>query len=182
MREGCGREAGEAREVIGRSLEYLEKRREQISYGEFELMGIPVGSGIVESANKLLVEERLKGSGMHWAERNVSPMLALRTIAFNARWEEAWPQIVIGLRAQRSEAARARRKARRMGTQASTQPPVPVGPAADPAVAGLDRMVAELPLAEPKEATKPAPDHPWRRFRFGRSLQPLLLSVAISII
>jgi len=94
-REGC---RGEARQTVRRSLEYLERRPEQIRYAEFELMGMPIGSGIVESANKLLVEGRLKGAGMHWAERNVSPMLALRTIAFNDRWEEAWPQIVTRLR------------------------------------------------------------------------------------
>lgn len=63
----------------------------------------------MESANKLLVEERLKGSGMHWARHHVTPMLALRTLAFNDRWDEAWPQIVARLRTQRAEAGRGRR-------------------------------------------------------------------------
>jgi len=30
----------------------------------------------VESANKLVVEGRLKGSGMHWARAQVTPMVA----------------------------------------------------------------------------------------------------------
>jgi hypothetical protein len=59
-------------------LAYLEKRRSQISYAQFVEAGYPIGSGLVESANKLVVEERLKGSGMHWARLNVNPMLALR--------------------------------------------------------------------------------------------------------
>jgi hypothetical protein len=46
-------------------LEYLEKRREQIRYAEFEAQGYPIGRGVVESANKLMVEARLKGAGMH---------------------------------------------------------------------------------------------------------------------
>jgi hypothetical protein len=78
--------------VVRGSLEYLGKRREQIRYAEYELMGLPIGSGIVESANKLLVEERLKGSGMHWARQNVNPMLALRAVAFNDRWAGAMPR------------------------------------------------------------------------------------------
>ncbi len=66
--------------VMRGSLEYLEKRQEQIRYAEFQAMGYPIGSGAVESANKLVVEARLKGSGMHLARDHVNPMLALRNI------------------------------------------------------------------------------------------------------
>ena len=48
---------------------YLEKRQNQLNYPLFRAQGWPIGSGIVESGNKLVVEARLKGSGMHWAER-----------------------------------------------------------------------------------------------------------------
>ncbi len=54
--------SGETKKVVGSSLGYLQKREEQIRYAELELQGVPIGSGIVESANKLLVEERLSGS------------------------------------------------------------------------------------------------------------------------
>jgi hypothetical protein len=33
---------------------------------------------MVESATKLVVEARLKGAGMHWAEAHGNPLLALR--------------------------------------------------------------------------------------------------------
>ncbi len=36
-----------------------------------------------------VVEALLKGSGMHWARPHVDPMLALRNIASNDRWDEA---------------------------------------------------------------------------------------------
>jgi hypothetical protein len=55
-------------------------RRRQIAYADFQIQGYPIGSGMVESANKLVVEQRLKGAGMHWARRNVTPMLALRAV------------------------------------------------------------------------------------------------------
>jgi hypothetical protein len=42
----------------------------------------------VESGNKLVVEVRLKGSGMHWAEQHVNPMLALCNIICIRRWKK----------------------------------------------------------------------------------------------
>lgn len=79
----------EAVAVRESALSYLEKRREQIRYAAFREHGYPIGSGMVESANKLVVEARLKGSGMHWAEHNVTPMVTLRAITCSGQWDEA---------------------------------------------------------------------------------------------
>ena len=38
-------------------------------YPEFRRNGWPIGSGMVESANKNVVEARLKGAGMHWQRK-----------------------------------------------------------------------------------------------------------------
>ena len=76
-------------ETIRTSVNYLEMRREMIKYDEFKRLGYPIGSGCVESANKLVVESRMKQAGMRWAPHDVDPMLALRNIACNDRWEEA---------------------------------------------------------------------------------------------
>ena len=103
--EDSGEGDGGALKIVQTGLGYLEKRRDQIRYAEFQAQGYPIGSGAVESANKLVVEARLKGSGMHWARQNVDPMLALRTVVCSGRWEEVWPQISQRLR----EKARERR-------------------------------------------------------------------------
>src|SRR5256885_9857768 len=79
--------------VITHSLEDLEKRLAQIQYATFAAQGYPRGSGSMESANKLVVEARLKGAGMRWARPHVNPLVALRTVACSDRWDEAWPQI-----------------------------------------------------------------------------------------
>ena len=89
-----GRGRGMKLKIIRGSVNYLEKRREMINYNEFQGLGYPIGSGCVESANKLVVESRLKQAGMRWARQNIDPMLGLRNIACNDRWEEAWPQLV----------------------------------------------------------------------------------------
>jgi len=44
------------------AVRYLKARWEQIQYARFREAGYPIGSGIVESACKLVVEQRLKGS------------------------------------------------------------------------------------------------------------------------
>ncbi len=57
--------------LLGEKLAYLEKRERHMQYPTYQQAGWPIGSGIVESANKLVVEARLKGAGRHW-ERGMS--------------------------------------------------------------------------------------------------------------
>jgi hypothetical protein len=71
-------------------LEYLRKREMLMQYPQFRRDGWPIGSGMVESANKNVVEARLKGTGMHWERKHVNPMLALRNAVCNDRWKEMW--------------------------------------------------------------------------------------------
>jgi hypothetical protein len=70
-------------EVVGENMAYLEKRVAQMGYQAFQQAGWPIGSGLVESANKLVVEARLKGAGMHWSRASVNPMVALRNAVCN---------------------------------------------------------------------------------------------------
>jgi hypothetical protein len=44
----------------------------------------------MESANKLVVEARLKGARMHWQSRHVNSLLALRNGVSNHLWQETW--------------------------------------------------------------------------------------------
>lgn len=75
---------------VGLSLQYLSCRVTQMQYPRFQAAGLPIGSGTVESANKLVVEKRLKGAGMHWKRENVDPMLILRNVVCNDRWDQSW--------------------------------------------------------------------------------------------
>lgn len=137
------------------ALRYLTKRLDQIQYATFGALGYPLGSGSVESANKLVVEVRLKGSGMHWARAHVTPLVALRTVVCSDRWAEAWPRIEQHrrhqARQQRGQRQQARRLAKRSPAPASPPPapPCPRGRLAP----RPPRMVQGRPTA----------DHPWRR-------------------
>src|SRR5207244_1377822 len=92
---------------------------EQIQYASFRARGYPIGSGIIESANKLLMEARLKGAGMHWLPASVDPLLALRSAGQSGRWETTWPLVA----AQRCFAHRTDRAARRQARVAARATP-----------------------------------------------------------
>ena len=154
--------------TIPERLAYLQKREEQMHYPAYQAAGWPIGSGCVESANKLVVEDRLKGSGMHWAQEHINPMLALRNIVCNDRWDEAWSQIAQSIRHQawqqrfqRQQARRAARTARPPdeGAAAAPQSPAPrVRPSTPPA-----------PHTQPLGPGRPAANHPWRHSSVGRA-------------
>lgn len=133
------------------SLAYLESREAQMEYPRFLAEGWPIGSGMVESANKLVVEERLKGAGMHWAEGSINPLLALRNAVCNDRWEEQWAVIE---REQRSQVA-ARRQARCRTRAAAEVKQAPAREAAAPA--------RVRPSVRPLEPEVNSTHHPWKR-------------------
>src|SRR5216683_2951854 len=94
------------------AIAYFTKRLVQVQYAAFQVAGYPIGSGSTESANKVVVEVRLKGSGMHWAREHVNPLVALRTVACTNRWAEVWPRISTRLRTEAEQRRRSRWRAR----------------------------------------------------------------------
>ena len=136
------------------TLRYLAARWEHIQYARFLAAGDPIGDGAIESANKRVPLARLKGSGMRWERASVNPMLALRTVAANDRWAEAWPQ----LRAHTRALTAARRQARR--ASAVPPPATPARPLPYPAPPSprAPRRTGAIPALPPERARRP---HPW---------------------
>jgi hypothetical protein len=135
--------------LIAENLAYLEKREMQMQYPLFLSQGWPIGSGMVESANKVVVETRLKGAGMHWSRASVNPLLALRNAVCNDRWAEAWQQSVAHI--QREGLCQ--------------RPGQPKSAAAVPATDATRASRPRRPVTNPTAPLqhKPAADHPWRR-------------------
>lgn len=168
----------EAREVIESSLNYLEKRREMIEYEKFQALGYPIGSGSVESANKIVVESRLKQAGMRWKKENIDPMLGLRNIACNERWEEAWEEIFAHNR-ERVEKRRQERMEKREGAvngKIHMEEGEAKGREPKAEMRELVRLVKEAKKGcrPKKEPYRPAADHPWRRMPIGRARYKLI--------
>jgi hypothetical protein len=138
--------------LVAENLAYLEKRQVQMQYPTFLDAGWPLGSGIVESANKLVVEARLKGAGMHWARASVNPVLALRNAVCNDRWAEAWATSVAQIR----RVGKVRRAVQ--SKEEATPEVVP-----QPRTRETDAAQARVPSPEPKARA----EHPWRRTNYA---------------
>lgn len=139
--------AASAVEIIHGRLSYLARRQEQIQYATFAAAGYSIGSGAVESANKHVVQARLKGAGMHWAAGHVNQLLALRCAERSGRWASTWIALSPRLRHPHNQAPRPVRERAAPALIVETPPPPP--PAGHP----------------PYFANgKPTPAHPYNRF------------------
>lgn len=167
----------EVLEQVQRSLSYLSERKPMLRYAHFRELGYPIGSGATESANKVVVEERLKGAGMHWASPHLNPMLALRNLSANLRWESGWQGINIEWSRQKQAQRQARglaRKVARLEALAELEQQ-PAGETRVETVVSIAISEAKTvePLSESAAGTKvpykPAPGHPWRKLAIGRA-------------
>ncbi len=79
----------EVREALG----YLFANRQRMRYRHFRQAGYPIGSGTVESACKVVVQQRMKQAGMRWSRTGAQAMLALRCALLSDRWHQLWPSL-----------------------------------------------------------------------------------------
>lgn len=70
-----------------KAIRYLHRYRRFMNYSEYRSHGSPIGSGIVESACKQIVTERLKLSGMRWSHAGAQQILTLRSILLSQTWQ-----------------------------------------------------------------------------------------------
>jgi hypothetical protein len=67
---------------------YLDKHQDHIDYAKFKELGLPLGSGLVESACKWLIQQRFKGVGMRWSEDGFNHLLHLRLAWVNGSFDD----------------------------------------------------------------------------------------------
>jgi len=68
-------------------IAYFEKHAHRMRYDLFQNMGIPIGSGAVESAIRRIVNLRMKGNGIFWYPDNVQRMFFIRCQLLSGRWQ-----------------------------------------------------------------------------------------------
>ena len=71
-------------------LAYLAKHGEagRLSYRRFRQLGIPLGSGAIESSIRRVINQRLKGNSISWREKNAEAMLQVRSQVVSKRWDD----------------------------------------------------------------------------------------------
>jgi hypothetical protein len=77
-----------ARKTLTNLYNYLDTHRDHIDYARFKELGLPIGSGLVESACKWLIQQRFKGVGMRWSEDGFNHLLYLRLSWVNGRFDD----------------------------------------------------------------------------------------------
>ncbi len=156
----------EAYRVVRQVASYLRERLPQLAYAEFLAAGYPIGSGAVESANKLVVEARLKGAGMHWTVANANGLLALRGVLCSQRWDVGWT----ALSDQRRH--RAHHHQSRGASPAAPTPPTPVPSRTRPTRHHLAKITTPNPYFTDG---KPNATHPYKQDyvrKYGTTARP----------
>ena len=84
------------RPEVERELAFFRKHRHRMRYHAFKEKGIAIGSGVVEAANKTLVVQRMKRSGMRWRLVGGQAVLTFRALLKSGRFESAWKAMIQG--------------------------------------------------------------------------------------
>jgi len=67
---------------------YIKNNLDKVNYPAYKARGYFVGSGAIESANKVVVQRRLKQSGMRWSVSGAQALLTLRAKVESNLWSK----------------------------------------------------------------------------------------------
>lgn len=84
------RSGGSGRKATERELGYFMNQAGRMDYAAHAAANEPIGSGVVEAANKTLCADRMKRSGMSWLNEGGQAILTLRGQAQSGRLGHAW--------------------------------------------------------------------------------------------
>jgi hypothetical protein len=83
-------------EGVEKALKYLRNQAKggRLGYAELAAENVPIGSGVTEAACKVLVKQRLCGSGMRWKDAGAAAVLSVRCLTYTTgRWAQFWGRI-----------------------------------------------------------------------------------------
>ncbi len=75
------------RSVKEKILKYLRNNKCRINYGKFRKMGLLIGSGAIESAQRDVIQKRMKLSGQRWTKVGAQQIINLRVCKKSNRWK-----------------------------------------------------------------------------------------------
>jgi hypothetical protein len=73
---------------INKEINHLDKHLEHMHYSRLRTENLPIGSGVVESAIRRVVNLRFKSASQCWAPKNPEPLLYLRALCKSGRWDQ----------------------------------------------------------------------------------------------
>jgi hypothetical protein len=86
------RKSSALREQLAAVLSYFGNNVHRMAYPEYLAEGWHIGSGVVESACKTVVGQRLKGPGMRWGEEGAHALCHVRALyrSEKGQWQAFW--------------------------------------------------------------------------------------------
>jgi hypothetical protein len=69
---------------------YLSNRRECLDYPRALKLGLPIGSGMIESGHRHVLHARLKKAGAAWLKDSADQIAHLRVLRANDQWLSLW--------------------------------------------------------------------------------------------
>jgi hypothetical protein len=81
---------------VGAAITYFtnQSKAGRMDYPPLVESKTPIGSGVTEAACKVLVKQRLCGSGMRWKEPGAAAVLSVRCLTYTTeRWSQFWARI-----------------------------------------------------------------------------------------
>lgn len=69
---------------------YLTNRLDFLDYPEALALGLPIGSGLIESGHRHVIQARLKKAGTAWLPDHADQIAHLRVIRANHQWTSLW--------------------------------------------------------------------------------------------
>jgi hypothetical protein len=84
---------GKDLETLTQVQAYFQAHHQHIRYQHFEDQHFPLGSAMIESACKWLIQQRFKGVGMRWSEDGFNHLLHLRLDWVNQRFDSLFPHV-----------------------------------------------------------------------------------------
>lgn len=75
---------------VRQAHQYIKERKNWMDYAGALKAGLPIGSGVVESAHRHIVQARVKKAGAWWREPNVQAVVQMRVVRANGGWNTYW--------------------------------------------------------------------------------------------
>jgi hypothetical protein len=80
---------------ISNAITYFSNHFHQMKYAEYVSKNMPIGSGVIEAACKVIIKQRMCNSGMKWTDTGAKTVLLLR--CFNetdGKWKQFWNKVM----------------------------------------------------------------------------------------
>jgi hypothetical protein len=82
------------KEIIETAITYFTNHLHQMDYESLLSKNLPIGSGVIEAACKVIIKQRMCNSGMKWTDNGAKNILVLR--CFNetdGKWKQFWDKV-----------------------------------------------------------------------------------------